>query len=50
MLHIVNGDCFAELLKKAVPKADILVWREALYEGSTSISFTDPRTSFGRRE
>ncbi|AFH59290.1 DUF1835 domain-containing protein [Paenibacillus caseinilyticus] len=48
MLHIVNGDSFATKLRKAVPDADILVWRESLYEGPLSVSFTDPKTREAR--
>ncbi|WP_426450580.1 DUF1835 domain-containing protein [Paenibacillus sp. S-38] len=48
MLHIVNGDSFAMKLRKAVPDVDILVWRESLYEGPLSVSFTDPKTREAR--
>lgn len=32
-LHIVNGDCTAEILRKTTLDGDILVWREMLCEG-----------------
>lgn len=33
ILHIVNGDSTANILKKTVIKGDILVWREVLCDG-----------------
>ena len=32
-LHITNGDCAAEVLRKAGVPGDILPWRDALHEG-----------------
>ncbi|GCL73743.1 hypothetical protein PN4B1_36850 [Paenibacillus naphthalenovorans] len=49
MLHLVNGDCFADRLREVVPGEDVLVWREALYEGPISAAFTDPATREARQ-
>lgn len=35
-------------LREVVPGEDILVWREALYEGPISVAFTDPATREAR--
>ncbi|WP_235594179.1 hypothetical protein [Paenibacillus naphthalenovorans] len=48
MLHLVNGDCFADRLREVVSGENILVWREALYEGPISAAFTDPATREAR--
>ncbi|MCZ8523548.1 MULTISPECIES: DUF1835 domain-containing protein [Paenibacillus] len=48
MLHIVNGDSFAAKLASAVPGANIMVWRESLYEGPLSVEFTDTKTRTAR--
>jgi hypothetical protein len=32
-LHIINGDCAAEVLRKSGVPGEILVWRDLLYEG-----------------
>ncbi|GAB7055634.1 MULTISPECIES: hypothetical protein [Paenibacillus] len=48
MLHLVNGDCFADRLREVVPGEDVLVWREALYKGPISAAFTDPATREAR--
>lgn len=48
MLHIVNGDSFGSTLRQSGIEGDILVWREALYEGPLSVSFTDAKTREAR--
>ncbi|TVY09380.1 DUF1835 domain-containing protein [Paenibacillus cremeus] len=50
MLHIVNGDSFGETLREVLPEADILVWRESLYEGPLSVEFTDQPTREAREQ
>lgn len=41
MLHIVNGDSFGDKLRQSDIEGEVLVWREALYEGPI---YTDLRT------
>ncbi|WP_079914314.1 DUF1835 domain-containing protein [Paenibacillus sp. 32352] len=48
MLHIVNGDSFGSTLKESGIAGEVLVWRESLYEGPLSVTFTDHETREAR--
>ncbi|MBD0384115.1 DUF1835 domain-containing protein [Paenibacillus sedimenti] len=41
LLHIVNGDAFAEKLRASDIPGDILAWRESLYEGPVGLQMSD---------